>query len=76
MTYVLINPVTDRMTNPEELEKALREHGFCRASCRENWASCVLKEYSEVLQTEDKTVLDTRPIYASGLRLPFGLCCL
>ena len=60
MTYVLINPVTDRMTNPEELEKALHEHGLRRVFCRENWALHVLKEYSEVLQTEDKTVLDTR----------------
>lgn len=60
MTYVLINPVTDRMTDPEELEKALCAHRLQRVTCRENWTRRVLEEYSAVLQTEKKTVLDTR----------------
>lgn len=60
MTYVLINPVTDRMTDPEELEKALCAHRLQRVTCRENWTRRVLEEYSAVLRTEKKTVLDTR----------------
>ena len=60
MTYVFINPVTDRMISPEKLEQKLRSHNMHRVYCRENWSKRVLEEYSKVLMTTDRTVLDMR----------------
>ena len=60
MTYVFINPVTDRMTSPEILEQKLCSRNMHRVYCRENWSERVLEEYSKVLMTTDRTVLDMR----------------
>ncbi len=73
MTYVYINPVTDRMTDSKRLEFALRSHQMKRVFCQENWPLKVLKEYSTLVEQSDKTVLDTRCPMAVRLLRTLGL---
>lgn len=41
MTYLWINPVSERMISVEALERMLEKHDLTRVVCRESWArSC------------------------------------
>lgn len=64
MTYIWINPVTDRMYDKGRLEDFLRNHGYCRVECRENWGAVVREKYlqlkKEVSAVAGSTVADVR----------------
>lgn len=50
LTYVWINPVTDRMYDGDRLDEFLNKHGFLRVYCREDWGSAVRKKYRELTE--------------------------
>lgn len=56
MTYIWINPVTERMYDRERLDSFLEENGFTRVYCREDWGAAVRKKY---LQLADQVSSET-----------------
>lgn len=60
MTYIWINPVTDRMYDSEGLNRFLTAHGFCRVYCREDWGSVVREKYQKLAAESRDTVADVR----------------
>ena len=45
MTYLWINPVSERMISVEALERMLEKHDLTRVVCRESWGEIVLRKY-------------------------------
>ena len=60
MTYLWINPVSERMISAEALERMLEKHALTRVVCRENWGEIVLRKYRELLEHADGTFADAR----------------
>lgn len=61
MTYLWINPVSERMISVEALERMLEKHDLTRVVCRESWGEIVLRKYRELLEHADGT-LRTRDV--------------
>ena len=60
MTYLWINPVSERMISVEALERMLEKHDLTRVVCRESWGEIVLRKYRELLEHADGTFADAR----------------
>lgn len=60
MTYLWINPVSERMVSEQNLERILTDHQLTQVRCRENWGGIVLKQYAELMEHADGTVADAR----------------
>lgn len=60
MTYLWINPVSERMISVEALERILEKHDLTRVVCRESWGEIVLRKYRELLEHADGTFADAR----------------
>ena len=45
MTYLWINPVSERMISTAALEKLLKKHDLTQVVCRESWGEIVLRKY-------------------------------
>ena len=60
MTYLWINPVSERMISVEALERMLEKHALTRVVCRESWGEIVLRKYRELLEHADGTFADAR----------------
>ena len=66
MTYLWINPVSERMISAMALEKLLKKHDLTRVVCQESWGEIVLRKYLELLEHADGTFADARTM---------GFCC-
>ena len=60
MTYLWINPVSERMISAAALEKLLKKHDLTRVVCQESWGEIVLRKYRELLEHADGTFADAR----------------
>ena len=60
MSYLWINPVSERMVSEQNLKRILAEHQLTRVCCREDWGGIVLKQYEELMEHADGTVADAR----------------
>lgn len=60
MTYLWINPVSERMVAPQRLAQLLEKHGLTRVACRENWGETVLGKYRALLAHAEGTFADAR----------------
>ena len=60
MTYLWINPVSERMVSEETLKRILTEHQLTQVRCQKDWGSIVLKQYAELMEHTDGTVADAR----------------
>ena len=60
MTYLWINPVSERMVSEQNLKRILAEHQLTQVRCREDWGGIVLKQYAELMEHADGTVADAR----------------
>lgn len=60
MTYLWINPVSERMVSEQNLKRILIEHQLTQVRCQEDWGGIVLKQYAELMEHADGTVADAR----------------
>ena len=60
MTYLWINPVSERMISGVALEGLLRRHQLTRVTCQGDWGEIVLRKYRELLEHADETFADAR----------------
>ena len=60
MTYLWINPVSERMVSEETLKRILTEHQLTQVRCQEDWGSIVRKQYAELMEHADGMVADAR----------------
>ena len=60
MTYLWINPVSERMVSEQNLKRILTEHQLTQVRCQEDWGGIVLKQYAELMEHADGTVADAR----------------
>ncbi len=60
MAYVWINPVTDRMYEPEVLGKFLERHGYERFYTSGDWLRIVKEKYRSVTEQAAGPVMDIR----------------
>lgn len=60
MSYLWINPVSERMVSEQNLKRILAEHQLTQVCCREDWGGIVLKQYAELMEHADGTVADAR----------------
>ena len=60
MSYLWINPVSERMVSEQNLKRILAEHQLTQVCCREDWGGIVLKQYEELMEHADGTVADAR----------------
>ena len=60
MTYLWINPVSERMISGAALEGLLRRHQLTRVTCQGDWGEIVLRKYRELLEHADGTFADAR----------------
>lgn len=60
MTYLWINPVSERMVSKQNLERILTEHQLTQVRCREDWGAKVRKQYGELMEHADGIVADAR----------------
>ena len=60
MTYILINPVVDRMYAGEELAAFLERHRLCRVFCETDWGAVVREKYRRLAESGGGTVADVR----------------
>lgn len=67
MTYLWINPVSERMISAAALEKLLKKHDLTRVVCQESWGEIVLRKYLELLEHADGTFADARCPAAASL---------
>ena len=56
MTYILINPVVDRMYAGEELAAFLERHRLCRVFCETDWGAVVREKYRRLAEGGGGTV--------------------
>ena len=49
MTYLWINPVSERMVSEQNLKRILTEHQLTQVRCQEDWGGIVLKQYAELI---------------------------
>ena len=50
MTYLWINPVSERMVSEQALKRILTEHQLTQVRCREDWGAMVLEKYKERME--------------------------
>ena len=50
MTYLWINPVSERMVSEKNLKQILTEHQLTQVRCREDWGGIVLKQYAKLAE--------------------------
>lgn len=60
MSYLWINPVSERMVSEQNLKRILTEHQLTQVRCQEDWGGIVLKQYAELMEHADGTVADAR----------------
>lgn len=60
MTYLWINPVSERMVSEQALKRILTEHQLTQVRCREDWGAMVLEKYKERMEQANGTVADAR----------------
>lgn len=60
MTYLWINPVSERMVSEKNLKQILTEHQLTQVRCREDWGGIVLKQYAKLMEHADGIVADAR----------------
>ena len=60
MTYILINPVVDRMYAGEELAAFLERHRLCRVFCETDWGAVVREKYRRLAESGGGPVADVR----------------
>lgn len=60
MSYLWINPVSERMVSEQNLKRILAEHQLTQVRCQEDWGGIVLKQYAELMEHADGTVADAR----------------
>ena len=60
MTYLWINPVSERMVSEQNLKRILTEHQLTQVRCQEDWGGIVPKQYAELMEHADGTVADAR----------------
>lgn len=60
MAYIWINPVTDRMYEPDVLNEFLQQHGYKRFHTSSDWLTIVKEKYRLVTQQTTQTVIDVR----------------
>lgn len=60
MAYIWINPVVDRMYEPETLNEFLRQHGHKRLETSIDWVAIVKAKYEAVIHQAAHTVIDMR----------------
>ena len=66
MTYLWINPVSERMVSEQNLKRILTEHQLTQVRCQEDWGGIVLKQYAEPLLFG---IPQDAPEYAEAKRL-------
>lgn len=60
MTYIWINPVTDRMYAQDELDDFLNRHGYERIYVREDWSGIVKEKYRALASQTKRPIVDVR----------------
>lgn len=60
MAFIWINPVTDKMYEPEVLNEFLSRNGYRRFDISTDWLSIVREKYGEAVKYSLKPVLDMR----------------
>lgn len=60
MTYLWINPVSERMISESTLKRILKEHNLQQVRCREDWCSVVLEKYRDLMKQTTGLVADAR----------------
>lgn len=69
MTYLWINPVSERMISAAALEKLLKKHDLTQVVCQESWGEIVLQKYRELLEHADGTFADGEKIITTPCRI-------
>lgn len=60
MAYVWINPVTERMYEPQALDELLQAHGHKKVCANIDWAAIVKEKYRAAVAQAPHTVIDIR----------------
>ena len=60
MTYIWINPVTDRMYDSDVLNVFLCKHGYRRFDTSTDWLAVVKEKYRTVVEQSTNVVMDMR----------------
>lgn len=60
MKYIWINPVTESMYEPGELNAYLKQHGYERISASGDWLNVVKEKYKIAVSQTEHTVIDMR----------------
>lgn len=60
MKYIWINPVTERMYEPDVLNDFLCRHGYQRVSVKRDWLSVVKEKYRMSVSEATQPVMDMR----------------
>ena len=60
MAYIWVNPVTDKMYEPDVLNEFLRQHGYKRFYATEDWSTIVREKYRLAVEQADRAVMDMR----------------
>lgn len=60
MAYIWINPVVDRMYEPDVLNKFLQKHGYKRFHTAKDWLGIVKEKYRLAVEQAAHTVMDMR----------------
>lgn len=60
LTYLWINPVSERMVSEQTLKRILTEHQLTQVRCQKDWGGIVLKKYAELMTHVNGTVADAR----------------
>ena len=60
LTYLWINPVSERMISEQNLERILTEHHLTQVRCCKDWCSSVKKQYENLMNHANGMVADAR----------------
>ena len=60
MTYLWINPVSERMVSEQNLKRILTEHQLTQVRCCKDWCSSVKKQYENLMKHANGMVADAR----------------
>lgn len=60
MKYIWINPVTESMYDPDELNTFLSRHGYERVTVSGDWLNTVKEKYKAAVAQTEHTVIDMR----------------
>ena len=73
MAFIWINPVADRMYEPEVLNEFLSRHGYRRFDIATDWLSIVKEKYREAVRESSKPVMDMRCPKAAEILEELGI---